>query len=174
MGELNLGNQSGENIFRLLVVSDELLLKELFQFVQDHFIENETNWIQQNFILIIKTIFNIPNYEKLQRHCIASFCKDPLPIISSNDFLSLDKDILLSLLKRDDLNILFNSDDCNVTIQIKENQNIKEFRAHSNILRLHSPYFKDLLLSNKIKNENNVIIFDKPHITPTVFEIVLK
>ena len=94
MGELNLDNQSGENIFKLLVASNELLLKELFQFVQDHFIENETNWIQQNFIPIMKTIFNLPNYEKLQRHCIASFCKDPLPIISSNDFLSLDKDIL--------------------------------------------------------------------------------
>ncbi len=116
MGELNLDNQLGENIFRLLVASDELLLKELFQFVQDHFIENETNWIQQNFILIIKTIFNISNYEKLQRYCITSFCKDPLPIITSNDFLSLNKDILFSLLKRDDLNILFNSDDCNVTI----------------------------------------------------------
>jgi len=70
--------------------------------------------------------------------------------------------------------MLFNFDYCNVTIQIKENQNIKEFRAHSNILRIHSPYFKNLLLTNKIKNEKNVIIINKPHITPAVFEIVLK
>ncbi|SRR6266511_1510919 len=174
MGELNLGNQSGENIFSLLVISDELLLEELFQYVQTYFIRNETNWIHQNLILVMKTIFNLPNYEKLQRHCIASFCENPLPIISSNDFLSLDKGILFSLLKRDNLNILFDPDDYNVIIQIKENQNIKEFHARSNILRLHSPYFRNLLLAKKIKNENNVIIFNKPHITPTVFEIVLK
>ncbi len=43
MGELNLDNQSGENIFKLLVASNELLLKELFQFFQNYFIENETN-----------------------------------------------------------------------------------------------------------------------------------
>ncbi len=171
-------NQSGENIFGLLIASDEFLLKKLFQHIQNHFIEKETSWIQQNFILVIKTIFNLPNYEKLQRHCIASFCEDPLPIVSSNDILSLDGDhkgnqkhILSSLLKRDDLNNLF---DHNVIIQIKENQNIKEFHVCSNILRLNSPYFKNLILCDIIKNENNVIIFDKPYITPAVFEIVLK
>src|SRR6266540_911487 len=175
MGELNLGNQSGENIFSLLVISDELLLEELFQYVQTYFIRNETNWIHKNLILVMKTIFNLPNYEKLQRHCIASFCENPLPIISSNDILSLDGDhkgnqkhILSSLLKRDDLNNLF---DHNVIIQIKENQNIKEFHVCSNILRLNSPYFKNLILCDIIKNENNVIIFDKPYITPAVFEI---
>ncbi len=96
-----MSNQSGENIFGLLVVSDELLLEELFQYIQNHLIEKETGWIQQNSILIMKTIFNLPNYEKLM-HCIAS---NPLPIFSSDDFLSLDKDILFSLLKRDDLKI---------------------------------------------------------------------
>jgi len=47
--------------------------------------------------------------------------------------------------------MLYDSDDYNdynVTIQIKENQNIKEFRAHSDILRARSPYFKILLLTN--------------------------
>ncbi len=70
--------------------------------------------------------------------------------------------------------MLIDSDDYNVIIQIKENQSIKEFHAHSNILRVHSPYFKKLLLVDKIKNENNVIIFNKPNITSTVFEIVLR
>ena len=98
-------NQSGENIFRLLVTSDELLLEEIFQYIENYFIEKETSWIQQNFILVIKSIFNLPKYEKLQRHSIISFCKDPLPTFSSNEFLSLDKEILFNLLKRDDLKI---------------------------------------------------------------------
>jgi len=38
---------------------------------------------------------------------------------------------------------MLDSDEYDVIIQIKENQNIKEFRAHSNILRVRSPYFKN-------------------------------
>ena len=75
---------------------------------------------------------------------------------------------------KDISSMLIDSDDYNVIIQIKENQNIKEFRAHSNILRVRSPYFKNLISADKIKNENNVITFNKPNITSTVFEIVLK
>jgi len=45
----------------------------------------------------MKIIFNLPDYEKLQRHCIVSFYQDPLSIFSSNDFFSL--------LKMDDLKI---------------------------------------------------------------------
>ena len=77
-----------------------------------------------------------------------------------------------SLLK--DISSMLDSDDYNVLIQIGENQNVKEFRAHSNILRVRSPYFKNVLSVDNIKNENNMIIFNKPNITPTVFEIVLK
>ena len=78
-----------------------------------------------------------------------------------------------SSLLKDISSMLSYSDDYNVVIQIKEHQNIKEFHAHSNILRVRSPYFKNLL-SAKIQNENNVIIFNNPNITPTVFEIILK
>jgi len=61
MGELDLNNQSTENIFGLLVTSNELDLEELFQYVQNLLIKKETNWIQQNFVLIMRTIFNLTN-----------------------------------------------------------------------------------------------------------------
>ncbi len=50
---------------------------------------------------------------------------------------------------KDISSMLFDSDDYNVIIQIKENQNIKEFCAHSNILRVRSPYFKSLISADK-------------------------
>jgi len=53
---------------------------------------------------------------------------------------------------KDISSMLIDSDEYNVIIQIKENQNIKEFRAHSNILRVRSPYFKNLISADKIKN----------------------
>jgi len=72
--------------------------------------------------------------------------------------------------------MLINFDEYNITIQIKENQNIKEFHVHSNILRICFPYFKNLF-ADKIKNEKIIFIFNefnKLHITPTIFEIIFK
>ncbi|PKY37469.1 BTB-domain-containing protein [Rhizophagus irregularis] len=58
---------------------------------------------------------------------------------------------------------------------VGENENIKEFHAHSNVLRARSPYFKSAF-SNKwiAKTNNNMIEFEKPNINPTVFEMILK
>ena len=56
------------------------------------------------------------------------------------------------------------SDNYNVIIQIKEDQDIKESRAHSSVLKACSPYFKNLLSDDMIPNENHVIIFNKSQI----------
>ena len=61
-----------------------------------------------------------------------------------------------------------------VIIQVGENQDMKKFRAHSVILRARSPYFKSALSTNWIKTENNMIVFNKSNITPTVFDMILK
>ena len=78
---------------------------------------------------------------------------------------SLSKDLSL---------ILNDADDFNVIIQVGENQNTKEFRAHSVILRARSPYFKGALSNNWITKKNDMIMFNKPNITPTVFDMILK
>ena len=78
---------------------------------------------------------------------------------------SLSKDLSL---------ILNDSDDFNVIIQVGESQNVKEFRAHSVILRARSPYFKGALSSCWITKKNDMIMFNKPNITPNVFDMILK
>jgi hypothetical protein len=70
--------------------------------------------------------------------------------------------------------ILDNADDYNVIIQVGENKNTKEFRVHSVILRARSPYFKGALSSTWITKKNNMIIFNKPNITPNVFDMILR
>ena len=79
-----------------------------------------------------------------------------------------------SILSKDFSLILNDSDDFNVIIQVGEDQNTKEFRAHSVILRARSPYFKSGLSADWITKKNNMIMFNKPNITPTVFEMILK
>ena len=64
--------------------------------------------------------------------------------------------------------------DFDVIIQVGEDHNTKEFRAHSNILQACSPYFKSAFSSNWITKRGNMIMFDKPNITPIVFDMILE
>ncbi len=74
-----------------------------------------------------------------------------------------------------DLSLILNdADDFNVIIQVGENQNTREFRAHSVILRARSQYFKSAFSSNWIVKKNDMIMYSKPNITPIVFEMILK
>src|SRR5438094_10487168 len=74
-----------------------------------------------------------------------------------------------------DLSLILNdADDYNVIIQVGENENKKEFHAHSVILRARSPYFKGALSSCWVTKRNDMIIFNKPNITPNVFEMILR
>ncbi|GBB87613.1 hypothetical protein RclHR1_14090005 [Rhizophagus clarus] len=68
---------------------------------------------------------------------------------------------------------MMSADDYNVVIKVGENQDTKEFHAHSNILRAFSRQFKYVISSDIIKKNIRVII-NKPNITPTTFEIILK
>ncbi|CAB4399514.1 unnamed protein product [Rhizophagus irregularis] len=75
---------------------------------------------------------------------------------------------------RDISSLLNDADDFNVIINVGKYENIKEFRAHSVILRARCPYFKAALSNGWITKQNDMIMFTKPNITPTVFEMVLK
>jgi hypothetical protein len=77
-------------------------------------------------------------------------------------------------LSKDLSSILNDADDYNVIIKVGENENTKEFRAHSVILRARSPYFKGALSSTWITKENDMIIFNKPNITPIIFDMILR
>ncbi|KAF0560326.1 BTB-domain-containing protein [Gigaspora margarita] len=60
-----------------------------------------------------------------------------------------------------------------VKIKVGEKQNNKEFKAHSILLSARSDYFKAAFSSRWARRENGIIIFDKPNISPSVFEILL-
>ncbi|CAG8638505.1 1345_t:CDS:2 [Funneliformis mosseae] len=69
--------------------------------------------------------------------------------------------------------MLNDSDDHNILIQAGENANIKEFRAHTNILRARSPYFKTALSAKWVTKKNNMFEFKKPNVNPVVFDMIL-
>ncbi|KAF0560329.1 btb/poz domain-containing protein 19-like [Gigaspora margarita] len=71
-------------------------------------------------------------------------------------------------------NLLENPKDFDVKIKVGEKPNIKEFKANSITLSEKSDYFKIALSSRWARREDGFIIFDKPNISPAVFEILLK
>ncbi|PKC72806.1 BTB-domain-containing protein [Rhizophagus irregularis] len=75
-----------------------------------------------------------------------------------------------------DFSLILNSNDDNydTIIQVGENENIKEFRVHSVILRSRSPYFEGAFSSSWVKKENDIIIFNKPNVTPNIFDMILR
>ncbi|RIB06786.1 hypothetical protein C2G38_484612 [Gigaspora rosea] len=74
-----------------------------------------------------------------------------------------------------DLSLLLNdTESYDTVINVGEKHDFKTFRSHSILLRVRSPYFKTALSSEWAKVENNLITFNKPNISPTVFEVILK
>lgn len=70
--------------------------------------------------------------------------------------------------------LLDDADDYNVIIKVGENSNTKEFRAHSNILRAQSLYFKRALSKDWAIKKNDMFNFTKPNISPNIFETILR
>ncbi|PKC07681.1 hypothetical protein RhiirA5_500497, partial [Rhizophagus irregularis] len=63
---------------------------------------------------------------------------------------------------------------CDLEITIGENPNTAIFRLHSVILKNRSNYFKDILSSDKIKKENNILKYQKENISVEIFHIIFK
>jgi hypothetical protein len=70
--------------------------------------------------------------------------------------------------------ILEDSDEYNVIIKIGQEPNLKTFNAHSIILRAQSPYFHRALSKEWRKEENGKILFEKPNVSPKIFDFILK
>ena len=102
-GEINLEKKLGEDILELLIASDELLLEELVQYLQEYLTENQQNWVHKNFVLVLNSIYILESCKILRNHCLETICFDAKLLISSDNFITLDKDIFYELLKRDDL-----------------------------------------------------------------------
>ena len=102
-GILSLSVQDTLDILKVLIAADELLLQELIDYLQKYLIENEFEWMKQHFELIHRTSFQFNSLSELQRFCTDFMAKSPEKIFKSFDFTSLPEKSLVSLIKRDDL-----------------------------------------------------------------------
>jgi len=95
-------------------------------------------------------------FEKLLR-----FNQDTLPLKHINKLIN------------DLTKLLYESDFYDTEIRVGRSENIKTFKAHSNILKARSLYFMTALSDNWAKKFDGIILFEKENISPKIFEVFL-
>ncbi|CAG8601703.1 1183_t:CDS:2 [Gigaspora margarita] len=90
-------------IFDFILVADKFLLEELVDSLEAYLIESKAHWLRTHFIYIYKTCFQNNKLKELQKWCNNILAKHPNIIFDSEDFNSLNETALVSLIKRDDL-----------------------------------------------------------------------
>ena len=86
-----------------MTAADQLHLQELVDYLQKYLIENKVGWMEQHFGLAYQISFQSNSLLELQNFCTDCMTKSPQKIFKSLDFTSLSEKSLVSLIKRDDL-----------------------------------------------------------------------
>ncbi|CAG8547710.1 11583_t:CDS:2 [Ambispora gerdemannii] len=98
-GVVDLDLESGENILSLLVAADELEIHELIHHAQDNLIVKKSTKSCKDYAYHLSSRI----IQKIKRTCLKMISEEPHMIFKSEDYLSLEESVLVSLLKRDDL-----------------------------------------------------------------------
>ena len=85
------------------IIADKLLLQELVDYLRKYLAKNKSEWMEQHFELIHRTSFQLNSLSELQRFCTDLMATSPEKVFKSFDFVSLPETSLISLIKRDDL-----------------------------------------------------------------------
>ena len=88
-----------------MVPSRKLGLTELVEYIQSYLIDNKASWLRLKFTQVYSTSFQDNNFKALQTFCTDILAKHPNLIFDSDDFTSIQENALITLLKRDDLQI---------------------------------------------------------------------
>ncbi|UZO08940.1 uncharacterized protein OCT59_029183 [Rhizophagus irregularis] len=102
-GVISLNEQEPSEILKVLVAADQLLLQKIIDYLQKYLIENKSEWMEKYFELIYRTSFQSNSLLELQQYCTNLMAEFPEKIFKSLDFTSLSEKSLVSLIKRDDL-----------------------------------------------------------------------
>ncbi|RIB09103.1 hypothetical protein C2G38_2044609 [Gigaspora rosea] len=102
-GKIELGGQDGQNLLNLLTAGDELMLDEFCNYIQNFLIQQKFEWLEENLVEVLRITGNCSSCTALREYCLELIAEKPASIFRSEGFPSSDKDLLLSLLKRDDL-----------------------------------------------------------------------
>ncbi|RHZ89895.1 hypothetical protein Glove_9g181 [Diversispora epigaea] len=102
-GFINLENVESRIIFDLMLTANEFKFEELSKKLETILIEDKASWLKSHFSFVYHSIFLNNNFKDLENFCNDIVAKYPNLIFDSDDFTSLQESALVSLLKRDDI-----------------------------------------------------------------------
>jgi hypothetical protein len=102
-GLINLDKQNGAKMLRLLMASDELNLQKLSDYIQIYLIDNQAEYLRNNPVDVLQIIFRYESCEDLRKFCLDTICENPKILFESPKFTSLEKDLIILFLKKNEL-----------------------------------------------------------------------
>ncbi|CAB4397434.1 unnamed protein product [Rhizophagus irregularis] len=87
------------------ILADELNIQQLISYIQEYLIEHQIEFLQQNPIDIIETIYQHESFTNLRDFWLEKICEVPEILFYSDKFIELKASLLELLIKRDDLNM---------------------------------------------------------------------
>ncbi|RHZ81712.1 hypothetical protein Glove_117g210 [Diversispora epigaea] len=102
-GIVNLESVKTKFIFKLMLVADDFELEELTTKIETFLIETKASWLRKHTPMIFLNISDRKRFDYLLSFCNDNIEKYPNLIFEDSDFNSLPESALVSLLKRDDL-----------------------------------------------------------------------
>ncbi|RHZ77481.1 hypothetical protein Glove_177g136 [Diversispora epigaea] len=102
-GIVDLENCETRFIYDLMLAADEFELEELTSKLETLLIETKGSWLKTRFSFIYHSTFSQNNFKKLKNFCNDIVVKYPTLIFDADNFTSLEESALVSLLKRNDL-----------------------------------------------------------------------
>jgi hypothetical protein len=100
-----LKNLQGPDVLELLIAVDEFNIQQLISYIQEYLIEHQIEFLHQNPIGILETVYQHEAFTDLWNICLEKICEEPKILFNSDKFINLKAPLLELLLKRDDLNM---------------------------------------------------------------------
>ncbi|CAG8574844.1 uncharacterized protein OCT59_014930 [Rhizophagus irregularis] len=103
-GKVTLYNPDTNILMELMLISDVLLLLEFFDFLRSKLDEKKNKnkeWSDEDIFPILKTSYRIPSTQDLYLICQDVFAERPSILFDSPDFVHIEEELLLRILKLD-------------------------------------------------------------------------
>src|ERR1044072_147409 len=104
-GVIDLDKQNGAQILKLLFATDELNIQKLNDYIQTYLVNNQAEYLRNDPVEILQIVFRHEACDNLRRFCLDTIYENPRILFESPNFTSLEKDLIIHFLKRDELNL---------------------------------------------------------------------
>src|SRR5438874_1798746 len=126
-GVVNVDNLDACEILELLEACDELNFIELIEDLQNHLLIEHEEWIQKNLVHIHEFSLKYQTFNLLQGYYNELIDDNPELLLKSGDMVSIEKSMLITILKKDDLELdETNIWDCVIQWGIGQNQELRK------------------------------------------------